>query len=148
MTDISLDEMRIIFELRAAIEAFAVREAARDADKETLKRPIASVDAMEAAAEPGDVEGLVLEDMEFDLALGELSRYPVPKRIWSVLDSQVRRFIYQARGPPCDRTARDPRVAPGATRPRGGRYAFALHEARSRRSAVGSGHRRAGRGEP
>jgi hypothetical protein len=112
VTDISLDEMRVIFELRAAGGALAVREAAPDADKETLKRLIASVDAMEAAAERGDVEGLVLEDMGRDLALEELSGYPVLKRIWSVLDNQVRRFIYQARGPPCERTARDPRVAP------------------------------------
>jgi DNA-binding GntR family transcriptional regulator len=117
VTDISLDEMRVIFELRAAAEAFAVREAARDADKETLKRLIASVDAMEAAGERGDVERFVLEDMEFDLALGELSGYPVLKRIWSVLDSQVRRFIYQARGPPRERTARDPRVARDRAQP-------------------------------
>jgi DNA-binding GntR family transcriptional regulator len=117
VADISLDEMRVIFELRAAAGAFAVREAARDADKEALERLTASVDAMEAGAERGDVERLVLEDMEFDLALGEPSGYPMLKRIWSVLDSQVRRFICLARGSPCERTARDLRLAPDRAQP-------------------------------
>ena len=106
VTDILLDEMRVIFELRAAAEAFAVREAARVADKETLKLPIASV------------------------------------------DTQVGRFIHRAGSPPGKRTTRDPRAAPGAARSRGGKYASAVHEARSRQTAVGSAHRRAARGEP
>jgi hypothetical protein len=106
VTDISLDEMRVIFEMRAAAEASAVREAARVAAKETLKLPIASV------------------------------------------DTQVGRFIHRISGPPGERTTRDLQVAPGAARSRGGKYASAVHEARSRQSAVGSAHRRAGRGEP
>lgn len=90
VTDISLDEMRVIFELRAAAEAFAVREAARVADKETLKLPIASVDTL------------------------------------------VGRFIHRAGSPPGKRTARDPRVAPGAAGARGRKRASAVHEERTR----------------
>lgn len=97
VTGISLEEMEVIFELRAVAEGHAARRAALTATATDIARLNESVGIMQAAAEEGDVEALVMEDMRFHLGVGGLSGFPVLRRIWQVLDGQVRRFIYQAR---------------------------------------------------
>jgi DNA-binding GntR family transcriptional regulator len=97
VTGISLEEMEVIFELRAVAEGHATRRAAHTATAMDISRLNESVRIMQAAAAEGDVETLVMEDMRFHLAIGGLSGYLILKRIWQVLDGQVRRFIYQAR---------------------------------------------------
>lgn len=93
VSEISIEEMKELFELRSLIEKNAVENATymmREEDELDLK---ASVSRMLEAASESDLYKLIECDMEFHQKLIQLSGRDTSYRIWQLIDGQIRRFL-------------------------------------------------------
>ena len=84
------DEVETIYELRAGLEARAMRHASARATDEDLDALDAMVVAMIAASRAGDPETVTELDIRFHARVIELAGFQYLRRLWSSVESLVR----------------------------------------------------------
>ena len=94
VADLSLSEMREIFEVRAVIEGHAVAQLHHQLTKPQIAVLKEVLLDMFQAAQEHDLSALIDADLRFHRSVIEFSGHTLLLRLWEVADLHVRRFIY------------------------------------------------------
>lgn len=92
VAEISAEEARHAYSVRAALEEVAATEALGAVDETLLGALSDALAAMLRAARNNDVDGLISSDVRFHEAIWQASGNPVLMRIWPMVETSMRRF--------------------------------------------------------
>jgi DNA-binding GntR family transcriptional regulator len=95
VSPLSYDDMREVFDVRAAIEAAAIRRTAVRITAAQCAELAALLEAMRASGAAGDMASLADHDMAFHERICTWSGHATLLRAWRLLFVQVQRFIIQ-----------------------------------------------------
>ena len=90
------EEIDAIYEMRALIEARAVRRACERITAEDLAYMEDCLQRMSRASESGDYDGVFEADLQFHATIQRVSGYRILRRMWESMDGMVRVRSYQA----------------------------------------------------
>ena len=94
VADLSLSEMREIFDVRAVIEGHAVEQLHHQLTEQHIKALKDVLEEMRRAARQQNLNDLIDADVRFHRSIIEFSGHTLLLRLWDVADWHVRRFIY------------------------------------------------------
>jgi DNA-binding GntR family transcriptional regulator len=92
VSEISAEEARYAYQVRAALEEIAVTETLSRVDDTLLSALDGCLKSMRRAARTKDVDGLVDGDVRFHETVWRASGNPVLIRIWPMVETTMRRF--------------------------------------------------------
>jgi DNA-binding GntR family transcriptional regulator len=95
VSPLSYDDMREVFDVRAAIEAAAIRRTAARITEAQCAELAALIEAMRGSGVAGDMATLADHDMAFHECICTWSGHATLLRAWRLLYVQVQRFIIQ-----------------------------------------------------
>ncbi|MHA6630012.1 GntR family transcriptional regulator [Pseudonocardia sichuanensis] len=92
VAEISDEDARAGYQVRAALEAIAAEQLAATLSERTAADLQAEVDAMVAAADADDLSGLIEHDVAFHRLVWERCGNPLLPRIWTMVEPSLRNY--------------------------------------------------------
>lgn len=99
VSEISVDEARDAYAVRATLERQALRLALPAMDESHYEQLQEDIREMESAARNGDVAGNLARDMRFHRRIYEWSGSPTLLQCWGIIEMKIRKFAIVASPP-------------------------------------------------